>query len=352
MKICVVPLGLLGAVAIFGQGTSNSNWQNRCFNNPGLPYCQGRDFAVKPKPAAKDTSSGVTRGTGATAAPSASGARRQQGGSAPALMTVGDIDWRFADPFPDALIGFNFNGIVESPLARSLINQLGARQKLSEADMQKIFDGLSGIDQIGVSVRDNRFVVMLTGSVTAMMKPPAEPGIKCVPISGSAMLFGSADAVDQAVQRINMGVPLSELARSGEQRQSTSEFWAVGSARLAGPEAVRVGLRRFALTVWIRNQIISDLALEFNTPPAAKMVQAMQGSVEGNTVHKRTSIEASEVQSKFAEIVAGPVGERLAELVEAGKYLPARDATAPRQTKPVIYGLDGGPKVVGQDKER
>jgi hypothetical protein len=34
--------------------------------------------------------------------------------------------------------------------------------------------------------------------------------------------------------------------------------------------------------------------------------------------------------------------------VAAAKYLPARDTSVPKQTKPVIYGLDEGPKVVNQ----
>jgi hypothetical protein len=42
-------------------------------------------------------------------------------------------------------------------------------------------------------------------------------------------------------------------------------------------------------------------------------------------------------------------GERLAALVEAARSLPMRAANVPKQTKPVIYGLDGGPKVVNQE---
>ena len=71
-------------------------------------------------------------------------------------------------------------------------------------------------------------------------------------------------------------------------------------------------------------------------------------TLEGNALHVRMSMEADEVQKKFGQIADGPVGERLAALVKAARYLPARDASVPRQTKPVIYGLDDGPKVVNQ----
>jgi hypothetical protein len=269
---------------------------------------------------------------------------------------VGGVDWRFVDPFADVLFGFNVGRLAGSPLARTMISQLGARQNLNATDMQKIFDGLSGIDQLAVFVRDNRFVVMLAGDVTDTSLPAMEPGMKAVPISAGAMLFGSADAVDQAAQRIAMKSPLSELARQAESRQASSEFWAIGSARSIGPQAVSAGMKRFSLAVSIQSGLTSDLAIEFNGPPTAKTLHMLTlpgaATLEGNTVHARASTEASEVQQKFGAIVASPVGERLAALVEAARHLPARDITIRNQSRPVIYGLDGGPRVVGQQSDK
>jgi hypothetical protein len=263
---------------------------------------------------------------------------------------VGGLDWRFADPCADAVAGFNFSGLAASPLARGLIAQLGAKQGLTEADMKKIFDGLSGVDQVALSIRDNRVVVMLSGSVADLTLPAPEAGWKAVSVHASAMLVGTADLVDQAAQRIAMRVPLSELARSAEERQASSEFWASGSAQIVGPQALNAGVKRFWLTVSIRNRLTSDLAFEFNGVPSAKTLEMLPGgaTLEGNVLHARMSMEADEVQMKFGQIVASPVGERLAALVEAARYLPVRDLTIQRQTKPVIYGLDSGPKVVNQ----
>jgi len=346
MRIYLLPWGVLWAVTLSGQ-SSSSTWQDRCFNNPGLPYCQGRDFAVKPTPQAKGAG---TRGVVTNSFPST------PQNVSPSRMVVGSVDWRFADPSADVLLGFNFSELAASPLARTLIAQLGARQSLTDADVKKILDGLSGIDQIAVSVRDNRFVVMLTGGVTETTLPSPEAGMKYVPISGAAMLFGSADAVDQAARRIAMKSPLPELARSAEERQASSEFWAIGSARAMGPQAVRAGVKRFSLTVSIRSRLASDLAIEFNGPPSARTLQMLTmpsgSTLEGTAVHARISMEASEVQQKFGEIVASAAGERLAALVQAARHLPARDTTIPEQTRPVIYGLDGGPRVVGQEPDK
>ena len=57
------------------------------------------------------------------------------------MIVVGGIDWRFADPLADTLVGLNFSGLAASTLARSLIAQLGASQGLTEVDLQKIMNG-------------------------------------------------------------------------------------------------------------------------------------------------------------------------------------------------------------------
>jgi hypothetical protein len=349
MRIFILSLGLLCASALFGQG-SRSTWQDRCFNNPALPYCQGRDYAVKPtKPENNSTPAAVTNRSFNANPGSRSGSRT------PSMMMIAAVDWRFVDPFADAVVGINFSRVVDSTLAQSLVAQLGAKAGLTEADVKKLFEGLSGLDQIALSMHDNKFVVMLTGAVADTTPPAAEMGMKAVPVSAGVMLFGTSDAVDQAAQRINMKVPLSDMAKSAQERQAGSEFWAIGSARSMGPQAANAGLRRFFLTVWIRNNLISDLAFEFNGAPNARTLQAFSklgGTLEGNVLHSRTAIEASELHQKLAEVVASPVGDQLAALIGAARSLPARDTTAPKQTKPVIYGLEGGPKVVGQDKDR
>jgi hypothetical protein len=346
MRIRILALGVVWAASLCGQyGHSRFSWQEACFKNPGAPYCQGHEYAVKrPPPPPKDAAPRniVTN-------PFSSTPRS----AAPSLIEVGGIDWRFADPFPDVLVGFNFSRLSASRLARGLIAQLGANQGLTEADMQKIFDGLSGVDQVALSVRNNQVVVMVTGSVTDSILPAPEAGFKAVPVSGNAMLVGHAGVVDQAARRIAMKVPLADLTRLAEERQASSEFWAIGSAGLVGPQAVSSGVKRFSLTVSIQNRLTSDMAFEFNGVPSATTLRTWQtklgaATLEGSEVHVRMSMEGDEVQQKFGKIAASPVGQRLAALVKAARYLPMRDTTIPKQTKPMIYGLDDGPKEVNQ----
>jgi hypothetical protein len=216
-----------------------------------------------------------------------------------------------------------------------------------------MFDGLSGVDQIALSFRSDRVVAMVTGSAAFSILPAPEPGLKAVPVSGGAMLVGHADAVDQAIQRIAMNGPPTELTRLAEERQASSEFWAIGSAGLVGPGVVSAGMKRFLLTVWIRDRVTSDVAFEFNGVPSANTLRTWQAklgnaTVEGDAVHLRVSMEAAEVQQMLRQTAASPLGQGLAALVEAARYLPVRDTTAPMRAKPMIYGLDDGPREVKQ----
>ena len=346
MRIRILAFSLIPAACLFGQ-SKRFSWQDLCFKNPAAPVCQGNDYAIKPQKKEASAPSVVTNPF-----PSApQGAKTSPAKSAsPSMITVSAIDWRFADPFADAVVGFNFSGISGSPLARSLVTSLGNKQGLSEADIQRIFDGISDVDQVALSVRNasgnSRVVAMITGHVADASLPAPEAGMKAVPVSGGVMLIGHADAVDQAMQRIARKGPATELTRSYEARQTNSEFWTVGSARLAGPQAASAGVKQFALTVWIRGRVTTDVAVELDGIPSATAVQMWQkqlgsgASVEGNTVHVRSSMEGSELQQKVGEITAGPLGQSLAALVEAARYLPVRDNSVPKPTKPVIYGLD------------
>jgi len=338
---------LLCVVLVQGQ-SFRTRWANSCFMNPASPVCKDHDFAIKPP---------AKGGRKATALSSA---------GTPARILDNGIDWRFADPQADALAGFHVTGLAASPLGRALITQLAARQNLTEADIHKIFEGLASVDQIGLSVRDNRVVVMVIGRVKELTLP-TEGELKAALISGNTLLFGHADAVAQAVERITAPVAAmpntgtsattnlpSELAEFAAERQSSSEFWATASGQLVGPEAVSDHLQRLSLAFSVGDKLASDFAFEFDAPPSAKTLQSWQPkigntTVEGNGAYSSVTMqanEASDAPQKFGQMIAGPLGERLSALVAAARNLPLRDLNALKQTHPVIYGLDNGPRVV------
>ena len=340
LRVFVSGLSLAWASHAFGQ--KRFSWQDYCFKNPAAPVCKANDYAVKPQPRAKDAAPRTVVTHSSPSTPKT---------VTPSVIVIGKIDWHFADPFADALVGINCSGLTASPLARDLISEIGAKSGLTDVDVQKILDGLSGIDQATLSVHNNRVVVMITGSVAGSALPAPEAGLKAVPVAGGAMLLGHVDEVDQALARMAAKGPLNELMQRAEAWQTASEFWVTGSAVLVGPDAVRAGIKRFSLTVAIRDRLSSDLALEFFGVPSAVTLKALQSklgvaSLEGSTLHARSSLDAIALRQKFAEITGGPLGAPLTALVEAARYLPARDPSVPKRTHPVIYGLDGGPREV------
>ena len=326
-------VGLFFAASLFGQyGHQRFSFQEACFKNFGLPYCQGNDFAIKPE---KGKSSSL-RGIGADVDPFPAT------NVTAADIIAGTIDWRFADPAADTLVGFHAKKLATGTLARKAMAQLEANLGLAPAEIENVLDRLSGVEQVGISVGQNHTVVMITGRASDSALPPLEPGWKATPVVGNALLVGQADAVDQAVQRLAKDDPPGELMRVAMKRQAVNEFWAIGFA--AGLDAEHAKVKSFSMQLLVRDHVTSALALEFNEPPDAKTLgawaPALKAVTEGNLVHVTTMMEADEVQQKLSQIAASPIGEHLAALVKPTVYLPIHEATAPVQEKPKIYGLD------------
>lgn len=331
MKIRILTLGFAAATSLFGQynRAHRFSWQEACFKNPALPYCSGREFAVKhrgqPKDAATATVLSPTRDD----------------------YVVDGIDWRFADPDADWLAGLNFSELRPSPLARKLIAQLGAKHGLSESDVHKILAGLAGIRRVAVSFHDESIVMMITVSTGAAPVPMLEESWKALPLSGNALLIGHSKAVDHAAARMSAPAPLSDLTILAVDRQGDSEFWMAGNGRIAG--SVSASAKQFVLAVAVQERLTCDTLFEFTAAPDEGALRAWpvvfgKPSVEGTFVHSRTTMDASEVQQRFGDIASGFLGERLGALLSAARHLPARDPNVTGHARPVIQGLDAGPR--------
>jgi hypothetical protein len=337
MSIRILAFILVCTATFYGQ-RHRFSWQEACFKNPAAPYCPGHDFAIKPEPKNPAARNVVTNPF--------PGMPRESDAS---VIAVSGIDWRFADPAPDVLAGFNFAGLSSSPIARGLIAQLGASQGLAETDVRQIFERLSSVDQVAFSVRGNQIVAMVSCATDTIL-PPVQNGWKTAPVNANALLVGDAAAVDEAVQRIGTKGAVTELASWAGERQTRSEFWAVGPAGYVGPQALSAGVKRFSLAIFLRDRPFSDAAFEFEGVPAPNTLQMWpalgEGTIEGRTVHVRMPIESDEALQQFGQIAASPLGQHVGALLPVARNLPMRDTTVPKRTKPVIYGLDGGPKEV------
>jgi hypothetical protein len=329
VKFRTAALALAFVTSLFGQ--RKFSWQNACFNNPGLPYCEGRDFAVKPVKPGKNGSTGSYSGGELSLTAEDAG---------PSVIGMSGINWRFADPLADSLASASFNRMSPSPLARFVMSALAANQGLKEANMGTIFDAFTSVDQVALSIHGNQTLIMVAGCSRESTVPALEAGWKAVP-NGNAMLIGPAEAVDQAAQRIAADGPLLELARLAGKRQSNGDIWVASST---DADAVKAGAKRLVVTASMRDRLTGDAVFEFSQAPDAKTIEMLQvgpgvTSVDGNKVHVKMAIEIDKVQPSLAEIASTPLGEYLWTLVKAGRYVPARDP-AKALPKPKIAGLN------------
>jgi hypothetical protein len=332
VNIRLLALGLACGAGVYGQ--HHFSWQESCFNNPGLPYCPGHDFAVKPTKGGK--SSSTSAGTLDPMSPT---------------VDAAGIDWRFADPSAEALAVLTGAKLSASPVAHSLIEQLGASEGLAQADVQNIFRALSGIGHVALSIREDRILLLVTGRAPDAILPAPQAGWKAVPLGNNTILIGRVDAVEHAVQRLAIPSPLGELASTALGRQVDSDFWLVGSATMVRPEAVAAGVKQFLLTASLEGRLISDTAYQFDGVPDTIKIKPWLSTladptIEGNAVHVRVSMEAGETGQSFSQIAASPLGQHLGVFIKSARYLPLRDTATTVHTKPVIFGLDDGAREV------
>ncbi len=332
MKLRIFALGVICAVCLPGQRARHRfSWQNACFNNPALHYCQGRDFAIKQNK--KQNPSTPAAGGGGIANTDT----LPDEDVAPSVFSVSAINWRFADPAADTLAAVSFSHLAPSQFGRFVLSVIGADQGLKEADMEKIFDAFSGIDQIAFSMRGDRMLMMVTGCAAECKAPPLEAGWKAAPV-GTAMIIGPAESLDEALQRISKDGPVPELARSAGTRQANGDIWIASSGAIPGV----TGLQRYSVKASMRSRLTSESIFEFSQTPDGNALEALMAgpgvvSVEKNAVHVKASVEADKVQQSLPEIAGSPLGEFLAALDKSARYLPIHDA---KQAKPKIAGLD------------
>jgi hypothetical protein len=332
-RIRIFVVGFALTFCLYGQ-KKGFDFGEACFKNPSLPYCPMRDFVIKPPKDGAGSASGY-----------------KVGQAMPTTIDATGIDWRFADPSADILAAFNCSKLSASPFAHSVIDQLASTHGFNPAEAQKIFRALSEVKQVALSVRGDAIVLLATGRPSDAILPALDAGWKSVPAGENALLIGYAVAVDQASQRLSKYDVLGELPEAAQQRPAGIEFWAVASADLVGQEAVAAGVKRFGLRGSMSDRLMGDTVFEFAGGPDPAASRAWLGTlddaiIEDNVVRAKLLIDADEARRILTKIATNPLGQGLGAFVQAVRYLPVRDTATTVHTKPVIYGLDGGPKEV------
>jgi len=302
VAILRLALCLLCAGAVYGQYNRGHrfSWQEYCFTNPSAIVCPGHEYFKK-------------------------GPKDKDGGTPGAFGAAG-IDWRFADPASEILAGFHPGDLASSPRARKLLVQLGSQRGVAEAGVNKIFDGLAGVDEVGLSIRDHRAVMMVISRAGDFHLPAPGEGMKAVTVAPKVILIGQTEAVDQAMDRMGKQMPLGENMRAADERRGRSDFWVIAPGEMAGPDAVTAGVKRLTLAVSFRSRVTTELSADFEVVPSADTLRKFLPGlgavmIDSNSVRLPLSMD---------QICASPIGQHLPDLIAAASSLPAPDA-APSQ---------------------
>ncbi len=219
-----------------------------------------------------------------------------------------EVDWRFAHPGADMLLGLNLRRIAESPAGDMLRQSLG-KTGLDPSRRQM----LETIEEVYVSVRTKYVkgrpageplgVILVRGNFdqpAALKMLSQQPQLAWRLIDRRTLLLGDEESMAGAVERMkgDDGLEAPVLARAKELAEA-NDFWIVGSpaplnrmkprgsmkkqgGMLGDIEEVFDNLRSFSLGIAVRDNIALDLGLNLRTKAAADQLMALYQRLEAD----------------------------------------------------------------------
>jgi hypothetical protein len=190
--VCCTAL-VFGSVAFAQPIKSWSSYEDYCHDNPHAPTCHDgkpidmsealkaydyKPIVVDPAVAAPATSPRPARTTSprlTTLSPRTPYARNL---AAPSMIQVGELDWRFAHPHPDLLIGMDLENMLGSELMRTLLRGWAGKLGATPAEQDKMITGLGDAKRILISISNKDILAMMVGNLGNL---PEAPGLEdCV----------------------------------------------------------------------------------------------------------------------------------------------------------------------------
>jgi hypothetical protein len=307
----------------------------------------------------------------------------------PTVVTVGEADWRFADPSASLVGGVNVDSLLHSELVHKVLQELASKMGQG-AELLSTLAENSGISQIHFSVGEQAgkpAVLLLTygalhdATVAALTQ---QGNVQMRRVDLMTTLFGSGADLEQAARRLQATQPVLRpaLLRQAKELAADSDVWVAGSipqmkgVSMAMPfEELSLGLRMqhdVQLTMNVnagspkKAQDLADQILKSPQADLASMGVSINATVNGSSVKVLFGMNGDRVRQAITEAFdknAGPGISGLARIAGlanalSGPGLPtglpaassaaapaAAPATSARQ-KAVIYGLDDGPREV------
>lgn len=352
--------------------------EDYCYHNPDMPTCkkmtpltpdQINGYLYKPNktdapaPSAprvvKPIQTAPTRATATRSAdwPSTRSQRTKE--SSPSLVQVGELDWRFTHPHPDALIGMDIESLVGSELMRALLRDWAGKLGATPQEQDKMLSGMADVKRILISIYSRDMLAMMVGNVRNVPEGVQAGGLRFTRLAEDVVLMGSEAGTSAALTRLKLPPLAGSRHEEAEVMAKTYDFWIWGRPeRLTGasiPASGETTVTKMKLGVSFRDNFNLQMILDTTSPAnATHLLESMQkgaprgmlGAVEGNSVRYAMVLDRDAALQRFAGFMTDSVGKQFAPLIAAARQMSARQAAAARPTagKIVIDGLDDGPK--------
>lgn len=238
-------------------------------------------------------------------------------------ISSAEVDWRFAHPGADMLMGFNLKSLATSPAGAPLREMLTAKGGLSADRMQM----LESIEEVYVSVRTKYVkgrpsgeplgVIVVIGNFdnSAVMKLlEKQANVSARFIDRRTILLGDEESMTAAVERLKGDDGLvSPVVTRAKELAAANDFWIVGSpaplnsmkpkgsfkkqgGMLGDVEDIFDNLRSFSMGLAFRDEIALDLGLNLRTKAAADRLMALYQRFEADMQ------KTPESQKRWAEL--------------------------------------------------
>jgi hypothetical protein len=370
--VCCTAL-LFGSIALAQPIKSWSSAEDYCRDNPQAPTCRdGKPINVMEEMQKNAAAMGLTttatptRTYPARVMPQSTRAPRTRSSAAPSMIQIGEVDWRFAHPHPDLLIGVDLESLLGSDLMRSLLREWAGKLGATPKEQDKMLEGLGDAKKVLISIVNKDMLAMMVGNVGNLPEAAGPGGLKFTRLSTDTVLMGTESGSFGALTRLKMAALPNPQQDEAKLMARTYDFFVWGRTdRLAGLNGGMRGntpVTKIKMGVSFRDGF--NLQMILDTPDgatAARLLEGMQkgapsgmtGAVEGNSVRYAMVLDRDAALQRFAGFMTDSVGKQFAPLIAAARQMSARQAAVARPSpgKVIIDGLDDGRKEVPLQKQ-
>ena len=365
---------LFVSVALAQPIKSWSSYEDYCHDNPHAPTCHdGKPLDISD--AMKQYEYHPKLGDSTVTAPTATRqvrtaprvttlsprAPRSRASASPTVIQIGELDWRFAHPHPDLLIGMDLESLLGSELMRTLLRGWAGKLGATPKEQDQMLAGLGDAKRILISIYNKDMLAMMVGKIGNLPMGPQAGGLQFTKLSEDTALMGTEGGSLGALTRLKLQPLPNPQQDEAKLMARTYDFWVWGRAdRFAGLTASSGGatpVKKIKLGVSFRDGF--NLQMILDTPDGATAAwlladmqkgapSGMTGAVEGSSVRYAMVLDRDRALQRFAGFMTDSLGKQFAPLITAARQMSARPSGGLRPSAGtiVIDGLDDGPKEV------